>query len=514
MSRLDARNTCFTTISTVNNKTRLEIFTSGSAAKDKQRLKLREISRTKLKSSDCTGLCKFVFKKNTQEKYLQGGKLHFLEAMTTAKSNFKEPLIYVCGEAYLNSPTDSSSLKDIVVNNLVVSWATRTHPKRDTLDPRQETHMELYQTIAHANVFVFIFGKKTLEDSFFLNQYGIAKSYNVPVVGVRLTNYFLRNPLPEQYYRTEIVDNSGGDSNNEANPSAEKTLSLADHLIADFKNSMVYGRDFHKSCIERLMHKVSKACVKRENVATQFSERSVENLVNVCTVNKHNQKPNAPTKCPKCGFLVPNFAPPKLQRASSTGSLLRRSNTFEHSPYGGASNQKTPMPRNRAPLQPATIQIPSPHVSKAIRKVDAPIPGNWTQKFDKKQQVEPKIQSRTSSVLSSESSQEERKSSSPPPKPVTNPKVFRRQSRASNGSWTEKLRNKLRRQSSLPVIPTTYLVTTPDGFEKQISLVRYPPEKREPSSPRGSDSMTIFSEDEDQETIHISRVPSPDAPSG
>ena len=432
----------------------------------------------------------------------------------------KSPLVYVCGEAFLNTPTNqpnNPSLRDIVVSNLVVRWATRTHPRSDTLDPRQETNMELFQTISNASVFVFIFSKKTLEHSFFLNQYGIAKSYNVPIVGMRLTNYFLRNPLPEQFYRTEIVDNSGNESNGqvEAKHATGKTISLADHLIADFKASMVYGRDFHKSCIERLIHKVTKACGAKENVKT-VPERSLENFANVHIVVKSNEKSPPPTKCPKCGFVVANFSPPKLQRASSTGSLLRRSHTFEHLPTGCQTNQKAPIPRNRTPLQPAMIQIPSPQTGKTTKKAASPSYGNWIQKLDKKQQVhtEPKIQSRASSETSSEIQPEEPKTMSPPPKPVTNPRVFRRQSRASNGSWTERLRSKLRRQSSLPVIPTTYLVTTPDGFEKQISLVRYPPVRRDPSSPRSSDGMGLFSEDEDQDTIHISRVPSPDAPSG
>ena len=431
---------------------------------------------------------------------------------TQSGGNFKpEPLVYVCGDASLNTAKGSPSLRDVVIRNLVTTWAVRTHPIVDMLDPRQD-NMELYQTISHASVFVFIFSKKTLEDSYFLNQYGIAKSYNIPVVGMRLTNYFLRNPLPEQFYRTEIVDNSRN-SNQDDKRTAEITTSLADHLIADFKSSMVYGPDFHKSCIERLTHKVATAYSKRKN-EKEFLECSAENVPNETPLNKHNEKANAPTKCPKCGFNTANFSPPKLQRASSTGSLLRRSNTFDQLPCGTPSNSKTTMPRNRTPLQPATIQIPSPQIVKQPRKAENPHYGNWTNKLDnKKLQVEPKIQPRASSASSSsEGSREETKP--PSPKPTTNPKVFRRQSRASNGSWTEKLRSKLRRQSSLPVIPTTYLVTTPDGFEKQISLVRYPPEKREPSSPGGSDSMTIFSEDEDQETIHISRVPSPDAASG
>ncbi|RMX40456.1 hypothetical protein pdam_00009440 [Pocillopora damicornis] len=434
--------------------------------------------------------------------------------MSTPKNNFQgDLLIYVCGEANLNTP-GGPSLRDIVIRNLVTTWAIRTHPVTDFLDPRQENSAELFQIIPCASVFVFIFSKKTLEDSYFLNQYGLAKSYKIPVVGMRLTNYFIRNSLPEQYYRTEIVDNSG-ESVLDSKRTAEKTASsLAEHLIADFRHSMVYGPDFHKSCIERLVHKVTRACAQRENEKA-FLQRSNENA---SMVNKQRQdKTNSPTKCPKCGFIFTNVSPPpKLQRASSTGSLLRRSNTYDHLPFG-TSSAKTTVPRNRTPLQPATIQIPIPQVVKKPKKAEILHHGNWTTKPDNNKvppQMEPKIQLRASSVSSSESAREETKPSPPPPKPAENPKVFRRQSRVSNGSWTEKLRNKLRRQSSLPVIPTTYLVTTPDGFEKQISLVRYPPEKQEPSSPRGSDGASGFSEDEDQETIHISRVPSPDAPSG
>ena len=453
---------------------------------------------------------------------------------SAATGHLKEQLLFVCGEAYLNSSSYRTSLRDIVVSNLAERWPVRTHPKvTETLNPRQDSSLATYETISRANVFVFIFSKKTLEDSFYLNQYGVAKSYDVPVVGVRLTNYFLRNPLPEHFYRTEIVSNSGNESKNGGISVVVKTVSLADQLIGDFKNAMVYGRDFHKTCIERLLHKVSKACGPREHFQT-FLERSFASLSHVQTQNKRNTKSSTPSQCLKCGFLLPEFEPPKLLRASSTGSLLRRSQTLEQIPifenWDTTPNQKTPTPRNRTPLQPTTIQISSPQVVKPVKKMQFPKQGNWIQRFDAKpEKVESKIQAPSSSpepsgagsersstslvasVKSTESALEETKASSPETNP---PKIFRRQSRVSNGSWTDKIRNKLRRQSSLPVIPTTYLVTTPDGLEKQISLVKYPPEKREPCSPRGNSSTSMFSDDEDQETIHISRVPSPDAPSG
>ena len=80
--------------------------------------------------------------------------------MSTQGSNYKaEPMVYVCGEASLNTPTGGPSLRDIVIKNLVNSWAVRSHPFVDTLEPRLD-NMELYQTISHASVFVFIFSKK------------------------------------------------------------------------------------------------------------------------------------------------------------------------------------------------------------------------------------------------------------------------------------------------------------------------------------------------------------------
>ena len=417
----------------------------------------------------------------------------------------RDPLVYICGEAYLKNSTESPSLRDIIISDLAVLWAVRTHQMPDGCVDTRNGNDDLFRVICCSSVFVFIFSKKTLDDSFFLNQYGMAKSYDIPVVGVRLTNYFLRSPLPEQYFRTEVVNNSNCAANRNV-PEATKKVSLAEHLINDFKSAVVYGPDFHRSCMERLTHKVAQACNKRENEKA-FVEPTVKHVSKGSLENKRNEYPKSAAKCPKCGFPVRDFGPPKLQRASSTGSLLQRSNTLVQFPC------KVTATRNgRTPLQTSRIQIPSPRAVKTSQRTENTSYGNWTFKLDRKL-VEPKIQAKPGLVLSPESPNKE-ETEFTTNESTTNPKIFRQQSRGSNGSWTERLRNKLRRQSSLPVIPTTYLVTTPDGVEKQISLVKYPPEKREIRSPLGSDSTTVFSEDEDQETIHISRVPSPDVPSG
>lgn len=58
----------------------------------------------------------------------------------------------------------------------------------------------------------------------------------------------------------EIVSNSGNELKNGGISVVVKIVLLVDQLIGDFKNVMVYGRDFYKICIERLFYKVFKVC--------------------------------------------------------------------------------------------------------------------------------------------------------------------------------------------------------------------------------------------------------------
>ena len=112
-------------------------------------------------------------------------------------------LVYICGEQNQPHTLDKSSLRDLMISNLAVYWSIRTHPAANSLDPRNEI-AEMYEAIARSYVFVFIYSKETIEDSFYLNQYGIAKSYGVPAVGIRMPSYILPNPLPEQYGMNSI----------------------------------------------------------------------------------------------------------------------------------------------------------------------------------------------------------------------------------------------------------------------------------------------------------------------
>lgn len=439
-----------------------------------------------------------------------------------------DKIIYLCGEFSSIRMEDVNS-KCLILGNLASLYSVRSHPVVDTIDTNFDK-TELYTTITRCHVFIFIFSKETVNDTFYLNQLGIAKAYGVPVIGVREPSYFMPNPLPEQFYFTEIVDYTGvirdGRSDRGVHGVAKKQLLLADALIQDFKTAMVYAPEFHKSCFQRLLHKVSQAFNRSENEKKFYSsvkdQRKVTPFKELLNTAQEQAAKNKIPKCPKCGFVLNKHLSktPTLQRASSTGSLLRKGDAFE----GESSlQQKQLFQSKKTTLQPTTIVIPAPPYT-AKNQIRSSIQNNPTIRYPQPHKVnEPfigKLQSRHTTIHKEDVDKkdnenikkgESKNDSEKTAQDNNRNNSLRKQSRVGNGGWTDKLRLKLRRQSSLPVIPTTYLVTSPAAGDKQLSFVKYPPDSFL-LSPRQS-LLPIFSEDEEQETIHISRPPSPDGSS-
>lgn len=446
-----------------------------------------------------------------------------------------DKIIYVCGEFSTNKVEDINS-KHLILGSLATVFSVRTHPFIQSIDAGLD-RTELFNTITRCHVFVFVYSKETVEDTYYLNQYGIAKAYGIPVIGVREPSYFMPNPLPEQFYFTEIVDYTGEIRDGKSNrgiPGPIKQYLLAEALVQDFKTAMVYTPEFHKSCFQRLLHKVSQAFNRAENEKKFYANLKEQQpqITPFKEVSKTEKPKNKVIpKCPKCGFCFNKqliMAPP-LQRASSTGSLLRKGDAFE----GESAAQKPGLQSKKHVLQPTTIAIPCPpYLIKSYEsKARTQLSSSATTRNHGLKPMEPfkgKLQARSSMlhkvihetvdkkqentipefVPKEESKEKEGENTDPNAKEM---RTLRKQSRISNTSWADKLKMKLRRQSSLPVIPTTYLVTTPAGSDKQLSFVKYPPDSLL-LSPRQS-LLPIFSEDEEQETIHISRAPSPDGSS-
>lgn len=108
----------------------------------------------------------------------------------------------------------------------------------------------------------------------------------------------------------EIVDNSGG-NNLDDRLKVEIIILFVEYLIVDFKSFMVYGLDFYKFCIERLIYKVVKVYIKWEN-EREFFECLVENVLYGLLLKECNEKLNVFKKCLKCGFNMINFLLLKL----------------------------------------------------------------------------------------------------------------------------------------------------------------------------------------------------------
>ena len=114
-----------------------------------------------------------------------------------------------------------------------------------------------------------------------------------------------------------------------------------------------------KPCIERLLHKVKISYNKSEK------EKIILAALNNNTNQHSNETKESQTgfpKCAKCGFVKKRTGTPTLQRASSTGSLLRKTNAFENESTTGKNCK-------RATLLPSTIQISSPYVSRPPLKI-------------------------------------------------------------------------------------------------------------------------------------------------
>jgi hypothetical protein len=441
-----------------------------------------------------------------------------------------DKILYICGEFSTNRVEDINA-KYLILGSLASMFSVRSHPLAQSIDAGLDK-AELFNTITRCHVFVFIFSKETVDDTYYLNQFGIAKAYGIPVIGVREPSYFMPNPLPEQFYFTEIVDYTGEIRDGKSNRGIhgpKKQFVLADALVQDFRTAMVYAPEFHKSCFQRLLHKVSQAFNRSENekqfYAALKEQPQVTPFKEISNEKQHVQ--NKMPKCPKCGFCFNKqlIRTPPLQRASSTGSLLRKGDAFE----ADSTQQKSCFQGKKPTLQPTTIIIPGPPylIKNHDLRVRAQLVHSATTRNQGQKPIEPfkgKLQSRSSmlhKVIQETVDQKQENNTDLILKPgekretientdLNRSRMLRKQSRVSNASWADKLKLKLRRQSSLPVIPTTYLVTSPAG-DKQLSFVKYPPDSFL-LSPRQS-LLPTFSEDEEQETIHISRTPSPDGSS-
>ena len=453
--------------------------------------------------------------------------------MDPAKS---DGAVFVCGEDTLCEDDYILPMKSVLTAKLATNWPVRTHYDPNGSDPRSNKDT-LFRNISASYVFLFIFNEETTVDAFYLNQLGIAFARGVPIVGIREPSYIMPNPLPEHYYTTEIVDLTSGDRNR---PQTRSKAILSNLLIESFRNAVVYTNDFHKSCIERLFRKVGDAYTKSEK------ERPLpQNLtVNDCTRAEPSFRQklwtsvSGFTKCPKCGTTVKTSRKSSaLRKTSSVDNLFKK----ETSTPPSKQKKRVTTPQlliTKSVLQPLTAQhnfsrnifnsdgrrpatsvirksasaraggreiehieaVESrPTSTKSCNAVSTSRGGkNLQQKHGGIESLETKLNG-----LVDVENVEENKGVLPENQRQINGKAGRKKSTA--GFVTNRRGAFLRKMSSLPCIPTTYLVAEPGS--QAPAFVRYPPANG--TLTVGDPNVPEFTDDEDKETIHISRRPSP-----
>ncbi|XP_028405213.1 uncharacterized protein LOC114527704 [Dendronephthya gigantea] len=453
--------------------------------------------------------------------------------MDPAKS---DGAVFICGEDTLAEDDYILPMKSVLTAKLATNWAVRTHYDPNGSDPRGNKDT-LFRNISASYVFLFIFNEETTVDAFYLNQLGIAFARGVPIVGIREPSYIMPNPLPEHYYTTEIVDLTSGDRNR---PHSRSKAILSNLLIESFRNAVVYTNDFHKSCIERLFRKVSDAYTKTEK------ERTLPPNVTVtdCARGEPSLRQklwtsvSGFTKCPKCGTTV---------KTSRKSSALRKTNSVDHlfkkegSTHGSKHQTRVTTPQlliTKSVLQPLTGQH---HFSRNIFNSDSRRPATSVirksasaraggreiehieavqsrptstkscnavstsrsgKNLHKKHSEIEYLESKLNSLVDAENIVESKEVAPENPKQNSG-KVARKKS--MSGFVTNRRGAFLRKMSSLPCIPTTYLVAEPGS--QAPAFVRYPPANG--TLTVGDPNVPEFTDDEDKETIHISRRPSP-----
>lgn len=453
-------------------------------------------------------------------------------------------VVFVCGDNKLTDDDYILPTKSILIANLATNWAVRTHYDPNGGDPRSNKDT-LFRNISSSYVFLFIFSEETTTNAFFLNQLGIAFARGVPIVGIREPSYIMPNPLPEHYYATEIVDLTCTSGDRRNRPRSRNKAILSNLLIESFRSAVVYTTDFHKSCIERLFRKVTDAYTKSEK------ERIVPPSLTVtdCARNGIPAEPTMRqkfwasvggcTKCPKCGTTIKtNQRRAALQKTNSVDHLYKKEGSRPTSrqqvatpqlvitksvlqPLGGQQNFSRNIFNARS-QRPATSVIRKsssarvhggrreielshhdavhsrPTSTKSCNAISITRAGG---KFNQKHIGIENLGTKPNGLVEVEDVKENKNTIAPFRENCE--KVARKKS--TTGFLTNRRGAFLRKMSSLPCIPTTYLVAEP-GSEAP-AFVKYPPVNG--TLTVGDPNVPEFTDDEDKETIHISRRPSP-----
>jgi len=426
-------------------------------------------------------------------------------------------LVYICGKSYSTGMSECFSLKGKLIADLSLTCFVRTHscPVVDMIDA--------YCAIASSSAFIFVLNEETLYDPECLNQLGVAILYNIPVIAVRIESFELPRPLPLRFYETRFVDKRiNMRPPKKDSMQNDMPLTLAAVVIGCFESSIICKATSYVSFVKEVNRALSSITL---DDAAEVAPSEEEGAL------KADAKVTAQIRHPRSG-LGSSRTTRKILRNGGLSSSAHKQKGLQ-SIYGGEqrilsrqtlvnrlSYKKTdvslspvpsPLNRNgkRSPRVIGRQAFQREHTPNSAKEKENRIGYDENSpriininSMEQKGNIlvaSPGIPRGKIDDISKSTSNSELNLSAQPAKsenelsvPVIGPKG-----------------QKLRRYSSLPVVPTQYLVASDKKSGSPQIMSFPPPNSSQCASPR-SESPYLFNSDElEFDPIHISRTCTP-----
>lgn len=380
----------------------------------------------------------------------------------------QEPIFtYICG-------SQKSSMKLTLLEKLSHHYFVQTNS-----DIKKHFVSSCY-AITQSKAFIFIMDEHTINNDQCLTLLGTAIAYDVPVISVRTVGYALPNQLTK-YEKMDIIDRSKINDLSKKNSQLPTVTTLDNALKTLFKQSVLFHERMLKKCVNDIQNIVSKVKFKvgvytRYTSSSLNKQKSIESRLSNCSsipVTSHIDRTISPSLTIEPYPL--NVLPKSNKyRKNLVGKqeVSDWSNNTASKAYNFHKTNKNSI--SQARLQNASSAKRRNHITSVTKSIMQ----------DQSFLLQGNIKLETPDVISTNRKLEERKLKK-----------------------SQEIRLQLRRSSSVPNIPTNYLVA--EGDKDSLKVYRFP---LSPNTLRKKPSFTLsprISFEENDSYIHISRINSP-----
>ena len=381
----------------------------------------------------------------------------------------QEPIFtYICG-------SQKSSMKLTLLEKLSHHYFVQTNS-----DIKKHFVSSCY-AITQSKAFIFIMDEHTINNDQCLTLLGTAIAYDVPVISVRTVGYALPNQLPKQYEEMDIIDRSKINDLSKKNSQLPTVTTLDNALKTLFSQSVLFHERTLKKCVNDIQNTISKVKFKvgvytRYTSSSLNKQKSIESRLSNCSpiqTASHIDRTISPSRTIEPYPL--NVLPKSNKyRKNLVGKqeVSDWSNNTTRKTYNFPKKNKNSI--SQARLQNASSAKRRNHITSVTKNI------MQEQSF----LLQENIKLEMPDVNSTNEKPEERKLKKP-----------------------QEIRLQLRRSSSVPNIPTNYLVA--EGDKDSLKVYRFP---LSPNTLRKKPSFTLsprISFEENDSYIHISRINSP-----